>query len=192
MTMKKFVHNMTHTVKFVLEIFLNPMNKSCRKTKIEEVVENIKRKQFSFELHTSECKVCIQFLKPSEDGDGAAKSDLEFHMKALKRICAICGVKQTLSIRKLKGEETYTRRKATINDLMNLNRQDTGLLPETSQICLKCRKNFVHPICKKHLSEELLFFNTVNDEIGAVQIVAYACGVRRSILVPRMCGESFM
>ena len=77
---------------------LNPLNKSCRKTKIEEVVENIKRKQFSSELHTSECKVCIQFLKPSEDG--AAKSDLEFYMKALKRIRAICGVKQTLSIRK--------------------------------------------------------------------------------------------
>ena len=71
---------------------LIPLNKSCRKTKIEEVVENIKKKQFSFELHTSECKVCIQFLKPSEDGDGAAKSDLEFHMKALKRICAVCGV----------------------------------------------------------------------------------------------------
>ena len=39
---------------------------------------------------------------------------------------------------------------------MNLNRQDTELLPETSQICLKCRKNFVLPICKKHLSEEQL------------------------------------
>ena len=135
---------------------LKPLNTSCRKNRIDEVVEDIKDKIYSFPPHSGECKVCSQFSHENNDDVATTSEDrnVQFHKKALNCICTICGLKSTPVWKFSKFSKFRDRNVDLLRDLMTMNRRDTELLPAPNQICYQCRRSVVKPLTKQFHSEE--------------------------------------